>query len=90
MGLRERHKLERRERILTAAQELAAGLRAVVQCGLVDQGLAGWDIDWLDGVILRDRGGHVVPVDELVHGLLDNADFAALRDWINDAADLRG
>ena len=70
--------------------ELAAGLRAVVQCGLVDQGLARWDIDWLDGVILRDRAGHVVPVDELVHGLLDNADFAALRDWINDAADMRG
>lgn len=69
--------------------ELAAGLRAVVQCGLVDQGLASWDIDWLDGVILRDRAGHAVPVDELVHGLLDNADFAALRDWVNEAADLR-
>lgn len=64
--------------------ELAAGLRAVVQCGLVDQGLARWDIDWLDGVILRDRARQVVPIDELVHGLLDNADFAALRDWIND------
>ena len=70
--------------------ELAAGLRAVVQCGLVDQGLARWDIGWLDGVILRDRAGRVVPVDELVHGLLDNADFAALRDWIHEAADLRG
>jgi hypothetical protein len=55
-----------------------------VQCGLVDQGLARWDIDWLDGVILRDRARQVVPIDELVHGLLDNADFAALRDWIND------
>lgn len=69
--------------------ELAAGLRAVVQCGLVDQGLAVWDIDWLDGVILRDAAGHAVPVDELVHGLLDNADFAALRDWINQASSLR-
>ncbi len=69
--------------------ELAAGLRAVVQCGLVDQGLAMWDIDWLDGVILRDATGHAVPVDELVHGLLDNADFAALRDWINQASSLR-
>ncbi|HEV2343092.1 MAG TPA: hypothetical protein VGS97_03295 [Actinocrinis sp.] len=68
--------------------ELAAGLRAVVQCGLADQGLAVWDIDWLDGVILRDRAGHAVPVDELVHGLLDNADFAALRDWITYASSL--
>jgi hypothetical protein len=65
--------------------ELAAGLRAVVQCGLVDLGLARWDVDWLDGVILRDRSDRVVPVDELVHGLLDNADFAALRDWIAHA-----
>lgn len=69
--------------------ELAAGLRAVVQCGLVDQGLAEWDVDWLDGVILRDGSGRVVPVDELVHGLLDNADFAALRDWITHAHGLR-
>jgi hypothetical protein len=65
--------------------ELAAGLRAVVQCGLVDLRLARWDVDWLDGVILRDQAGHVVPVDEFVHGLLDNADFAALRDWIAHA-----
>jgi hypothetical protein len=70
------------------AGEPAAGLRAVVQCGLVDQGLAVWDVDWLDGVILRDRAGLAVPVDELVHGLLDNADFAALRDWIGYAAEL--
>jgi hypothetical protein len=69
--------------------ELAAGLRAVVQCGLVDQGLAVWDVDWLDGVILRDRAGLAVPIDELVHGLHDNADFAALRDWINYASGLR-
>ena len=69
--------------------ELAAGLRAVVQCGLVDRGDAVWDVDWLDGVILRDRAGLVVPVDELVHGLLDNADFAALRDWVGYATGLR-
>jgi len=68
--------------------ELAAGLRAVVQCGLVDQGLAVWDVNWLDGVILRDRAGLAVPIDELVHGLHDNADFAALRDWINYASGL--
>lgn len=72
------------------AGELAAGLRAVVQCGLVDRGLARWDVDWLDGIILRDRADRVVPVDELVHGLLDNADFAALRDWIAQAAELPG
>lgn len=71
------------------AGELAAGLRAVVQCGMVDLDLAQWDVDWLDGVILRDRAGRVVPVDELVHGLLDNADFAALRDWIAHAGGLR-
>jgi hypothetical protein len=70
--------------------ELAAGLRAVVQCGLVDLGHAFWGVDWLDGVILRDRAGLVVPVDELVHGLVDYADFAALRDWIEYAAALRG
>jgi hypothetical protein len=69
--------------------ELAAGLRAVVQCGLVDLGLAVWDIDWLDGVILRDRAGLAVPTDELVHGLLDNADFSALRHWIGYATGLR-
>lgn len=69
--------------------ELAAGLRAVVQCALVDKGHAYWSVDWLDGVILRDRAGLVVPVDELVHGLLDNADFAALRDWIGYASALR-
>ncbi|MGH6653808.1 MAG: hypothetical protein ACRDVE_01225 [Actinocrinis sp.] len=68
--------------------ETAAGLRAVVQCALVDQGLAIWDVDWLDGVILRDRAGLAVPVDELVHGLLDNADFAALREWTTYAAGL--
>jgi hypothetical protein len=69
--------------------ELAAGLRAVVQCGLVDRGDAVWDVDWLDGVILRDRAGLVVPIDELVHGLLDNADFAAVRDWVGYATGLR-
>ncbi|MBS2965123.1 hypothetical protein KGA66_18850 [Actinocrinis puniceicyclus] len=69
--------------------ELAAGLRAVVQCGLVDQGLAHWDVDWLDGIILRDRAGRAVPVDELVHGLLDNADLAALRDWVDQAVAMR-
>lgn len=69
--------------------ELAAGLRAVVQCGLVDRGDAVWAVDWLDGVILRDRAGLAVPVDELVHGLLDNADFAALRDWVGYATGLR-
>jgi len=42
-----------------------------------------------DGVILRDRAGLAVPIDELVHGLLDNADFVALRDWINYATGLR-
>jgi len=68
--------------------ELAAGLRAVVQCGLVDRGLAVWDIDWLDGVILRDRAELAVPIDELVHGLLDHADFTALRDWIGYASHL--
>jgi hypothetical protein len=68
--------------------ELAAGLRAVVQCGLVDLGHAAWEVDWLDGVILRDRAGLVVPVDELVHGLLDTADFTALRDWLSYASGL--
>ena len=55
----------------------------------MDRGDAIWDVDWLDGVILRDRAGLVVPVDELVHGLLDNADFAALRDWVGYATGLR-
>ena len=65
--------------------DLAVGLRACVQCGLVDLGHARWEIDWLDGVILRDRAGLTVPVDELVHALLDNSDLAPLREWLSYA-----
>jgi hypothetical protein len=65
--------------------DLAVGLRACVQCGLVDLGHARWEIDWLDGVILRDRAGLTVPVDEVVHALLDNSDLAPLRDWLSYA-----
>jgi hypothetical protein len=71
------------------AVEVAAGLRAVVQCGLVDLGHASWAVDWLDGVVLHDRAGLAVPVDELVHGLLDTSDPGALREWIGYAAGLR-
>ena len=68
--------------------ELPAGLRAVLQCGLVDLGCAAFDVDWLDGVVLRDRAGLTVPVDEIVHALVDSADFAPLRDWLSYAARL--
>ncbi len=68
--------------------ELPAGLRAVLQCGLVDLGHARFALDWLDGVILRDRAGLTVPVDELVHALVDSADFAPLRDWLSYASRL--
>ena len=68
--------------------ELPAGLRAVLQCGLVDLGHAQFALDWLDGVILRDRAGLTVPVDELVHALVDSADFAPLRDWLSYASRL--
>ena len=73
-----------------ASGDTAAGLRAVVQCGLVDKGLAVPGVDWLDGVVLRDQAGLIVPVDELVHALLDNADFDPLRAWIIYAAGLDG
>ena len=69
----------------TRVKELAVGLRACVQCGLVDLGHARWEIDWLDGVILRDRAGLTVPVDELVHALVDNSDLTPLRDWLSYA-----
>lgn len=68
--------------------ELPAGLRAVLQCGLVDLGHAEFALDWLDGVVLRDRAGLTVPVDELVHALVDSADFAPLRDWLSYASRL--
>jgi hypothetical protein len=68
--------------------ELAAGLRAVLQCGLVDLGHAVFALDWLDGVVLRDRAGLTVPVDELVHALVDSADFSPLRDWLSYASRL--
>jgi hypothetical protein len=68
--------------------ELPAGLRAVLQCGLVDLGHAAFALDWLDGVVLRDRAGLTVPVDELVHALIDSADFAPLRDWLSYASRL--
>ena len=68
--------------------ELPGGLRAVLQCGLVDLGYAAFNVDWLDGVILRDRAGLTVPVDEIVHALVDSADFAPLRDWLSYAARL--
>lgn len=68
--------------------ELPAGLRAVLQCGLVDLGHAAFAVDWLDGVVLRDRAGLTVPVDEIVHALVDSADFAPLRDWLSYAARL--
>jgi hypothetical protein len=68
--------------------ELPAGLRAVLQCGLVDLGHAVFALDWLDGVVLRDRAGLTVPVDELVHALVDSADFAPLRDWLSYASRL--
>ena len=68
--------------------ELPAGLRAVLQCGLVDLGYASFAVDWLDGVVLRDRAGLTVPVDEIVHALVDFSDFAPLRDWLSYAARL--
>lgn len=68
--------------------ELPAGLRAVLQCGLVDLGYAAFTVDWLDGVVLRDRAALTVPVDEIVHALIDAADFAPLRDWLSYAARL--
>jgi hypothetical protein len=68
--------------------ELPAGLRAVLQCGVVDLGYAAFTVDWLDGVVLRDRAGLTVPVDEIVHALVDSADFAPLRDWLSYAARL--
>lgn len=69
----------------SAGSDLAVGLRACVQCGLVGLGHAEWQIDWLDGVILRDRAGLTVPVDELVHALVDNCDLTPLRDWLSYA-----
>ena len=69
----------------SAGGDLAIGLRACVQCGLVRLGHARWEIDWLDGVILRDRAGLTVPVDELVHALVDNADLTPLREWLSYA-----
>jgi hypothetical protein len=69
----------------SAGGDLAVGLRACVQCGLVGLGHARWEIDWLDGVILRDRAGLTVPVDELVHALVDNSDLTPLRDWLSYA-----
>ena len=68
--------------------ELPAGLRAVLQCGLVDLGYATFDVDWLDGVVLHDGAGLTVPVDEIVHALVDFSDFAPLRDWLSYAARL--
>jgi hypothetical protein len=68
--------------------ELPAGLRAVLQCGLVDLGYATFAVDWLDGVVLRDRAGLTVPVDEIVHALVDYSDFTPLRDWLSYAARL--
>ena len=68
--------------------ELSAGLRAVLQCGLVDLGYAEFTLDWLDGVVLQDRAGLTVPVDEIVHALVDASDFAPLRDWLSYAARL--
>lgn len=69
----------------SAGGDLAVGLRACVQCGLVGLGHARWEIDWLDGVILRDQAGLTVPVDELVHALVDNCDLTPLRDWLSYA-----
>ncbi|HET9171145.1 MAG TPA: hypothetical protein VFN97_17030 [Actinospica sp.] len=68
--------------------ELPAGLRAVLQCGLVDLDCASFAVDWLDGVVLRDRAGLTVPVDEIVHALVDYSDFTPLRDWLSYAARL--
>ena len=68
--------------------ELPAGLRAVLQCGLVDLDHATFTVDWLDGVVLRDRAGLTVPVDEIVHALVDFSDFTPLRDWLSYAARL--
>ena len=68
--------------------ELPAGLRAVLQCGLVDLGYAAFTVDWLDGVVLRDAAGLTVPVDEIVHALVDYSDFTPLRDWLSYAARL--
>jgi hypothetical protein len=68
--------------------ELPAGLRAVLQCGLVDLEYARFAVDWLDGVVLRDRAGLTVPVDEIVHALVDFSDFTPLRDWLSYAARL--
>jgi hypothetical protein len=68
--------------------ELPAGLRAVLQCGLVDLGCATFAVDWLDGVVLHDRAGLTVPVDEIVHALVDYSDFTPLRDWLSYAARL--
>jgi hypothetical protein len=38
--------------------------------------------------VLRDRAGLTVPVDEIVHALVDYSDFTPLRDWLSYAARL--
>ena len=56
--------------------------------GLVDLEYATFAVDWLDGVVLRDGAGLTVPVDEIVHALVDFSDFTPLRDWLSYAARL--
>jgi hypothetical protein len=57
-------------------------LAAYLAVRLVEVRLASWDLDWLDGPVLRDRAGDPVPIHDMAAALADVGDVSRLSDWL--------
>ncbi|NUP47512.1 MAG: hypothetical protein HOW97_09390 [Catenulispora sp.] len=57
-------------------------LAAYLALRLVEARLAAWDLDWLDGPVLRDRAGDPVPIYDIAGSLADAGDVSRLSDWL--------
>ncbi|GAA2037108.1 hypothetical protein GCM10009839_42850 [Catenulispora yoronensis] len=57
-------------------------LAAYLAVRLVEARLAAWGLDWLDGPVLRDRAGDLVPIHDIAAALADTGDVSRLSDWL--------
>lgn len=57
-------------------------LAAYLALRLVEARLAAWDLDWLDGPVLRDRAGDPVPIHDIAGSLAEAGDVSRLSDWL--------
>jgi hypothetical protein len=57
-------------------------LAAFLTHQLVDGRSASWNLDWLDGPVLRDRSGASVPIHEIAAAISETGSVVSLADWL--------